>query len=134
LTADAGAGLAEFLGALFRRAATDRGITEVVERARSQGRLRAGVEAGDIPVLMLMVGSVADFAAGTNPELWERYSMLLIESVVPSGDTAAWHGTALTRAQLTEARAEWHPRPARLPGGKHPGTSKPTIPGRAGPA
>ena len=145
---DAGEGLASFLRSLFRRVATDRGIAqvilsaryglgeiaarrleltdlihEVVERARTQGSLRARVEAADLPILMLMVGSVADFTAGTNPEVWERYSELLVNAVVSSGDSAAWQGTALTRAQLTDAMAAWQP-PARLSHGLLPGTSR----------
>jgi AcrR family transcriptional regulator len=136
---DAGEGLAEFLRLLFRRAATDRGIWQVilsaryglggiaaqrrmlttliyhvVERARADGRLREGVQAADIPVLMLMVGSVADFAAGTSPELWERYSELLIDSVVPARGNAAWPGTALTPAQLSAAMAQWRPPATQL--------------------
>jgi AcrR family transcriptional regulator len=134
---DAGDGLADFLQGMFRRAATDRGIAqvilsarygrggiathreeltrlifEIVERAREQGRLREGVQAGDIPILMLMVGSVADFAARINPELWQRYSEVLIDAVVPNVDGAEWPGEALTREQVTAAMSNWQPRRA----------------------
>jgi AcrR family transcriptional regulator len=133
--ADAGDGLAGFLRALFARAATDRGIAQVmlsaryglggvanqrqelthlifgiVERARQQGRLREGVQAGDIPILMLMVGSVADFAAGTSPQLWQRYSEVLIDTIVPSLDPFALHGEALTQEQLASAMSKRQPR------------------------
>jgi AcrR family transcriptional regulator len=126
--ADAGDGLAGFLRSLFRRAATDRGIAQVilsarygyggvaarrqeltrmifelVERAREHGQLRDGVSAGDIPIMMLMIGSVADFSAETNTDL--------IESVVPSGHHNIWSGTALSRTQLTRAMAKWRHRP-----------------------
>jgi hypothetical protein len=63
---------------------------------------------------MLMVGSVADFAAGISPELWERYSELLIDSVIPSPGNAAWPGAALTPAQLGAAMAQWRPPATRL--------------------
>jgi AcrR family transcriptional regulator len=136
---DPGEGLAEFLRLLFRRAATDRAIWQVVlsaryglggiaaqrrnltalihdvvERARKDGSLREGVQASDIPVLMLMVGSVADFTAGIGPDVWERYSELLIDSVVPSPGNGAWPGAALTQAQLHAAMSRWRLPATRL--------------------
>jgi AcrR family transcriptional regulator len=136
--ADGGEGLVEFLRTLFQKIATDRGIAQVllsdrygsgeipvyrrefsnlvrelIERARREGYLRGGVEASDIPVLLMMVGSVADFARATKPELWQRYSELLIEAVVPSNENDAWQGTALTPTQLAEAMQRWRPRQLR---------------------
>lgn len=135
---DAGDGLAGFLRSLLRRAATDRGIAQVilsarygrggvaaqrveltnlihdvVERARDHGRLCPGVTAGDIPVLMLMVGSVADFAGAAHPGLWERYAEVLVDSVVPADHGRAWAGAALTRAEVAAAMGRWRPAVAR---------------------
>ena len=53
----------------------------VIQRAQDDGSLRAGVTARDIPPMMLMIGVVADFTSSTDPALWERYCMLLIDGL-----------------------------------------------------
>jgi len=54
---------------------------ELVERAKATGRLRPDFEATDMPVIMLMIGSIADFASPVAPDLWRRYFEMMVDGV-----------------------------------------------------
>jgi AcrR family transcriptional regulator len=56
-----------------------RGIFEqLVERAKATGQLRPDFATSDVPMLFLMIGSIADFASSVAPGLWQRYFDILI--------------------------------------------------------
>ena len=85
-------------------------ITELVERAQAQGALREGFSPHDIPVLLLMVGAVADFSRDVSPELWRRYFALLVDGMRAGPEAATPLGDPLCAVDLEAARCTYRPR------------------------
>lgn len=56
-------------------------LTELVERARRTGALRADVAATDIGIVVLMLCTVADVTGDVAPELWRRYLPMLLDGL-----------------------------------------------------
>ncbi|WP_369807550.1 TetR/AcrR family transcriptional regulator [Mycobacterium sp. 4858] len=56
-------------------------VSKLVERAKDDGYLRADVSPTDMPFLGLMAGTVGEFAAHVEPELWRRYVSMLLEGM-----------------------------------------------------
>jgi len=54
---------------------------ELVERAKATGKLRPDFEATDMPVIMLMIGAIADFSATVAPDLWRRYFEMIVDGL-----------------------------------------------------
>ncbi len=54
----------------------------LVERAQGQGLLRPDVVATDIPMVLVLVSSVADFAGSQVPALWRRYLQMLLDGML----------------------------------------------------
>jgi AcrR family transcriptional regulator len=61
-------------------------VGEVVERAKAAGVLREDVMPHDVPLINMMVGTVADAARDTSPELWRRYRGLVLDGLRPARD------------------------------------------------
>ena len=61
----------------------------LLARAREDGRLRADFEVFDVPMLQLMLGTVADVAGEIAPELWERYFAILLDGLKASRDESS---------------------------------------------
>jgi AcrR family transcriptional regulator len=56
-------------------------ITELVARAREQGRLRADVAETDIPLIAIMLGAVVDYTRHVQPEVWRRSLAIIIDGL-----------------------------------------------------
>ncbi len=56
-------------------------ITRLVERAQRDGHLRADIVTADIPIIELMVNSVATCTNRLTPELWRRYLAILLDGM-----------------------------------------------------
>ncbi len=63
-------------------------LTTIIERAQSSGKLRPDVVVNDVPMLVTMLGAVADYVGPSDPELWRRYMVLILDGL--SADRAAW--------------------------------------------
>jgi AcrR family transcriptional regulator len=59
-------------------------VGEVVERAKAAGVLREDVMPHDVPLINMMLGTVADAARDTSPELWRRYLGLVLDGLRPA--------------------------------------------------
>ncbi len=85
-------GLAQVLaGARTRRGEANRQrellhglVGDLLARAQAEGSVRADVAASDVPMLMVMVGAVADATRGVADDVWQRYVGLLVDSLAPS--------------------------------------------------
>jgi len=55
--------------------------TEIVQRAKESGELRADFEVEDVVVLLKMCGAVATYVEHMSPGIWRRYFTLLIDSL-----------------------------------------------------
>jgi AcrR family transcriptional regulator len=54
---------------------------QVIARARDDGHVRTDFDATDVPLITLMLGSVAGYAADVRPEVWRRYLGLLLDGL-----------------------------------------------------
>jgi AcrR family transcriptional regulator len=95
-------------------------VEAVVERAQRAGGLRADLRAQDVPVLFLVVGTVADFGGAGAPELWERYLSFLLDGLrhVPGRELSPLGAAlppALTDPQLAASMSCFRPVGRRSP-------------------
>ena len=132
---DAWAGLVSFLEGAAALHASDRGLKEVtlsgahgrervararelmfplvsrlVARAQEQGTLRADAAPTDLPILLLMLGSLSDCMRDVDPDVWRRYLGILIDGLRAHRDepgTLACPG--LEPEQVQSAMRSWRP-------------------------
>jgi AcrR family transcriptional regulator len=85
-------------------------VTELVRRAKAAGVLRADVTHHDVPLINMMLGTVADAARDSDPDLWRRYLTIILDglradcpgpSPLPTG--------ALGDAELDCVMKAWRP-------------------------
>ncbi len=57
-------------------------VHRLVERAQQSGRLRSDFVPTDIPIIELMVSSVADYTSSLSPDLWRRYLYIVLDGLV----------------------------------------------------
>jgi AcrR family transcriptional regulator len=74
-------------------------VDELVERARAAGAFRPGIETTDLAMVQLILGTVAEPAAGDAAEAWRRFLPILLDGI---GDSNAepLPGAALSLPQL----------------------------------
>ncbi|PZF60485.1 TetR/AcrR family transcriptional regulator [Curtobacterium sp. MCBD17_013] len=78
----------------------DAEMTALVDRAHREGALREGFQARDVPMLVVMVGAVADRTRACDPDLWRRYGQMLIDGVCPPAVESPLRGRPLERQEL----------------------------------
>jgi AcrR family transcriptional regulator len=78
-------------------------VTAIVERARVDGVVREGFEPRDVPILVLMVGTVADRTKGCDPDVWRRYAQILVDGVCPAETPGSLRGEPLGPEELERA-------------------------------
>ncbi len=85
-------------------------VGRVVERAQRAGALRPDVAAQDVPLLNMMLGTIADAARDTSPELWTRYLRIVLDGLraTPEG-TSPLPVAALEFEELDEVMQAWRP-------------------------
>ncbi|HEY7432443.1 MAG TPA: TetR/AcrR family transcriptional regulator [Streptosporangiaceae bacterium] len=93
-------------------------VSQLVQRAQQQGKLRADLSPTDIPVIEFMLGTAAEYAQHSRPEIWRRYLALIVDGLRadPAGTTALPE-PALRPEEVEQAMrrgAAAHERPARL--------------------
>lgn len=57
-------------------------VHRLVERAQQSGRLRSDFVPTDVPIIELMVSSVADYTSSLSPDLWRRYLSIVLDGLV----------------------------------------------------
>jgi AcrR family transcriptional regulator len=83
-------------------------IERLIEQVHLTGKLRAGFAGSDIPILFLMMSSVADFTGDIKPQLWERYYEFLIDGIrSQSHQVEQPKLKAMTTTQMTTAMSTW---------------------------
>jgi AcrR family transcriptional regulator len=89
-------------------------VTRLVERARDAGQLRADFEAPDIAIVQIMLGSVVDLTYALEPELWRRYSAIVLQGLRARPELPApLEVPALPFEQFEAAMVEAHTPRAR---------------------
>jgi AcrR family transcriptional regulator len=56
-------------------------VTKLVERAQRDGHLRSDVVAADVPLIELMINSVATYTGRLAPDLWHRYLTIVLDGL-----------------------------------------------------
>jgi len=81
--------------------------TGLVEEALAQGGLRADFDAADLPMIMLMAGSVAQHTRTTDPDMWRRYLRMLLDGIRADGRRTPLPGTPPTLQQEGDISRSW---------------------------
>jgi AcrR family transcriptional regulator len=85
-------------------------LTVLLNSAKAQGRLRLDFEAHDVPLLLLMLGTLASYTEGASPLIWRRYLDFLIQGLTSAANPASPCAPALTEAELALAMQNWNLR------------------------
>lgn len=64
-------------------------VEKLVTRARLDGAVRADFTAADVPILLMMIGTVADLTRAESPDVWRRYAQILLDGIRPCADCPA---------------------------------------------
>ncbi len=127
-------GLTEFIAQMAERQAADRGLKEVllgstegrervaqvrehlrpqveelVRRAKATGRLREDFDPSDVPLLQLMLATVADATSGERPEVWRRFLPLLLDGLRADPDRTPLNEPPLGFEALDQVMCRWQP-------------------------
>lgn len=82
----------------------------VLERVRQAGQIRDDLAGPDIPLMLMMLSTVAEYAGDVEPQLWRRYLALLLDGLRPDRDAPSpLPLPPLDDAQLDEAMHRWKP-------------------------
>jgi AcrR family transcriptional regulator len=88
-------------------------VSQLVQRAQQQGRLRADMSPTDIPVIEFMLGTAAEYAQYSRPGIWRRYLALIVDGLRadPAGPTPLPE-PALTPDEIEQAMRQGAPASA----------------------
>lgn len=85
-------------------------VSYLIMRAQADGYLRADLQPQDIPILQLMIGTVAQYAAEVDPQLWRRYLTVLLDGLrAGGGKPSELPRPALPPDDLDDAMRCWKP-------------------------
>jgi len=89
-------------------------VTALVERAQRDGKLRGDIVAADIPIIELMVNSVASYSAALAPDLWRRYLSIILDGLAVGVSEPSMLAAAPTNEIVEVAlRSQQLPAPIR---------------------
>ncbi len=88
-------------------------VTALVGRAQAAGELRDDLSASDFALLQMMVGTVADVATPTRPELWRRFLTLMLDGMRADGRRTPLPEPPLEIEALDECMCRWRPGRSR---------------------
>jgi AcrR family transcriptional regulator len=78
-------------------------VTQLVERAQRDGKVRADLHPTDVLFIEFMLTSAASYAQPVKPEIWRRYLVLITDALRPARDgTAPLPESALEPPQMLE--------------------------------
>ena len=79
-------------------------IMPLVKRAREAGQLRPEVQPSDIPMIVFMIVSGAEYTHGADPELWRRYLAIALDGLRGDSDLPR---DALAMPKMAECMSKW---------------------------
>lgn len=82
---------------------------ELIRRAVAAGMLRDDIVASDLPMLQLMIGTIADVGADIDPDLWRRFMALLLDGMRADASRQPLPGPPLDIARLDKVMCRWQP-------------------------
>jgi AcrR family transcriptional regulator len=84
-------------------------VAELVERARTAGRLREDVGQGDIEIILAMVGGLMDASLHVEPDLWRRYLAIVLDGIQRGDRHEEIPGKPPEQTKLEQILARWVP-------------------------
>lgn len=85
-------------------------VSQLVDRARDAGALRADAALTDVPLIQLMVGAVADYTRDADPEVWRRLLNLVLDGLRAEGHAhTPMPVPPLDRDGVLQAMSGWRP-------------------------
>jgi AcrR family transcriptional regulator len=84
-------------------------VSELVERAKRDGYIRAEVASTDMPLLALMAGAVSEYAGEVSSDLWRRYVAVLLQGMRCQPGQEPLAVDALGHDELESAMHSWRP-------------------------
>jgi AcrR family transcriptional regulator len=84
-------------------------VTELVERARAGGRMRADIGQGDIEIILALLGGLMDASLHVEPDLWRRYLAIVLDGIQCEDRHDALPGRSPDRPELGRILAGWVP-------------------------
>jgi AcrR family transcriptional regulator len=101
-------------GVQHARARLARLVTEIFDRAKAAGVLRADAATEDAPLIQMMVGMIIDRTCDVAPELWRRYLGIVLDGLRPSREgVTPLPAPALDPQALTHVMQGRRARPRR---------------------
>ncbi|MEA2153904.1 MAG: hypothetical protein QOE11_44 [Solirubrobacteraceae bacterium] len=89
-------------------------VTRLVARAQEQGTLRPDVQATDLPLLQLMLGSLSECTHSVDADVWRRYLGILTDGLRTRRDGPTPLASAgLEPEQVQRTMRCWRPSAAR---------------------
>jgi AcrR family transcriptional regulator len=78
-------------------------VGRLIERAQQDGHLRPDIVAADMPIIELMVNSVATRTGRLAPELWRRYLAIVLDGLSSHGESRSTLPAAPTDETVGQA-------------------------------
>jgi len=86
-------------------------VGALVERAQATGQARADLEGTDLPFMILMLTTAADYAQDVSPRIWSRYLTFLIDGISARRDgTTPLPAPPLLPAEMETIMSQQSPR------------------------
>jgi AcrR family transcriptional regulator len=83
-------------------------VGELVDRAKASGQARADLAPTDIPFIVLMLSTAAEYAHYSRPEIWRRYLNLMIDGMCASRPVTRALGVPALVAEEMESTMRQH--------------------------
>ncbi len=100
-------------------------VAKLVERAQTDGYLRADISATDMPIISLIGGMVSQFAGNVDRDLWRRFTAILLDGMRRNDNQAPLPVDALDDQGLDAAMSTWEPSGRTAPTGAPIGQGHP---------
>ena len=85
------------------------GVSALVERARTDGRIRPDIHSSDVALIFALTGVMIDAARAVDPELWRRYLEMLLDGIKLGPRSATLPGSPPAGEQLDKVLTRWGP-------------------------
>jgi AcrR family transcriptional regulator len=83
-------------------------IGTLLERAQAAGSVRRDVATADIPVILLMLSSLALYTYDTRPDVWQRYLDIILAGLHTQPEQQPFSVPALSDDELLDSMSTWH--------------------------
>lgn len=80
---------------------------QIVTRAHQSGQLRDDFTASELPLLQLMISTVAEYTNAVAPQAWRRYLELILDSLGMRGERTPLLTPALDQNAIEEVERQW---------------------------